>query len=350
MSREPLQNGGSAAGARPPRLLVVELWGLGDLVIATPFLQAAAARYEVTLLAKPYALELQARLWPGVKIVPFNAPWTAFKRKYRLWRWPAVEMLRLWRQLGRQAFDYGVSSRWDPRDHALLKGLGIRHRLGFSRYHSEIFLTQALRKPDPQAHHYEYWRQAGHALGLALPPRHLLPVIPWHPGKPVLVHSGARLAVRVWPLERFLMIVRRLRAQGHLAQVVCDPEQLGWWQQAGETTVACPTTVQALLDILDRSGIFIGNDSGPGHLAGILGLPTFTIFGPQLPEWFAPLNPLAQWQEGKACPYKPCSDYCLLPTPECLWNITGEEVWQRVEQFLGQTQLTPQKPPVSVAG
>ena len=27
-----------------PKLLVVELWGLGDLVIATPFLQAAFAR------------------------------------------------------------------------------------------------------------------------------------------------------------------------------------------------------------------------------------------------------------------------------------------------------------------
>ena len=38
-----------------PKLLVVELWGLGDLIIATPFLQAASQRYEVTLVAKPYA-------------------------------------------------------------------------------------------------------------------------------------------------------------------------------------------------------------------------------------------------------------------------------------------------------
>lgn len=53
-------------GRVKPKLLVVELWGLGDLVIATPFLRAAAERYEVTLLAKPYAQELQARLWAGV--------------------------------------------------------------------------------------------------------------------------------------------------------------------------------------------------------------------------------------------------------------------------------------------
>ena len=50
-----------------PKLLVVELWGLGDLVIATPFLQAACEKYAVTLLAKPYALDLRARLWPEVQ-------------------------------------------------------------------------------------------------------------------------------------------------------------------------------------------------------------------------------------------------------------------------------------------
>ncbi len=38
-----------------PRLLVLELWGLGDLVIATPFLRAAAGQFSVTLLAKPFA-------------------------------------------------------------------------------------------------------------------------------------------------------------------------------------------------------------------------------------------------------------------------------------------------------
>jgi ADP-heptose:LPS heptosyltransferase len=60
-----------------PKLLIIELWGLGDLVLATPFLRAAAERFDVTLLAKPFALDLQPRLWPGVKVAPFTAPWTA---------------------------------------------------------------------------------------------------------------------------------------------------------------------------------------------------------------------------------------------------------------------------------
>ena len=74
--------------ALKPKLLIVELWGLGDLVIATPLLRAAAERFDITLLAKPYALDLQRRLWPDVRVAPFVAPWTAFKNKYRLWQWP----------------------------------------------------------------------------------------------------------------------------------------------------------------------------------------------------------------------------------------------------------------------
>ena len=47
-----------------PKLIVVELWGLGDLVIATPFLQAASEKYAVTLLAKPFAKDMRVRFWP----------------------------------------------------------------------------------------------------------------------------------------------------------------------------------------------------------------------------------------------------------------------------------------------
>ena len=94
-----------------PKLLVVELWGLGDLLIATPFLQAASKKYAVTLLAKPYAKDLQARFWSGVKVVPFIAPWTAFKHKYHLVKWPWIEMVRLLRRLGAERFDFGLSAR-----------------------------------------------------------------------------------------------------------------------------------------------------------------------------------------------------------------------------------------------
>ena len=93
-----------------PQLLVVELWGLGDLLIATPFLQAASQKYAVTLLAKPYAKDLQARLWRDVEVAPFIAPWTAFKHKYRLFSWPWREILNL-RKLMKRRFEAGRYAR-----------------------------------------------------------------------------------------------------------------------------------------------------------------------------------------------------------------------------------------------
>jgi len=316
-----------------PKLLIVELWGLGDLVIATPFIRAVAERYDVTLLAKPFALDLQPRLWPEVKVVTFTAPWTAFKNKYHLWRWPLLEMVRLRRRLAADHFETGISARWDPRDHLLLKLFGAKNRLGFRRMGSQCFLTQPVARAEPEEHRYESWRVIGRALNVLLPSREKVLQPASRGGRKVLIHSGAGQPVRVWPLERYRRLATRLRGKAFSVQVACDSDQRDWWLKAGEAGVATPATVTELIALMDDAGAFIGNDSGPGHLAAFCGVPTFTLFGPQLPEWFAPLHPAAEWIEGKSCPYKPCSDYCRYATPHCLWNITEEEAWVSVEKF-----------------
>ena len=146
--------------------------------------------------------------------------------------------------------------------------------------------------------------------------------------------------MRVWPLERYQRLVMRLRQAGFRVQVACDPDQQHWWLAAGESNLATPRSVAELLTLVDQAGVFIGNDSGPGHLAAFCGVPTFTIFGPQLPEWFAPLHPASDWLEGKACPYKPCSDYCRFASPCCMLNSGEDEVRGRVEAFLSRTLRT----------
>ena len=323
-----------------PKLLIVELWGLGDLVIATPFIQAAAEKFSVTLLAKPFAEEMRPRFWPVVEVVPFTAPWTAFRfrSKYNFWRWPWWKMLCLRRELRANNFDYAVSARWDPRNHFLMKTVGARERIGFSRLKSQHLLTQDLPRPDPLAHRSEYWRTAGRALGLQLPAREEIVPPARAASSVVFVHTGARLPLRVWPLENFHELVRRLRQKKIAVQIACDDDQLAWWRTRGEDAV-CPRTVTELLGYLDQAGIFIGNDSGPGHLAASCGLPTFTLFGPQLHEWFAPLHPASEVFEGRACPYKPCSDYCRYATPFCLWEVPVDEVWPRIEKFAEKNLL-----------
>jgi heptosyltransferase-2 len=322
--------------ATKPKLLVVELWGLGDLAIATPFLQAASDKFAVTLIAKPYALDLGARFWPQVKVVPFVAPWTAFRRKYRVLTWPWAKLFRLL-QLRGEEYDVGLSARWDPRDHFLLRAFGAKKRIGFPRVGSQILLTHPLPRPEQAAHRYEYWGALARALDLQLPVRQSMANRLSAASKVVVVHSGAGQAVRVWPLPRYHELVGRLRRQNYGVVVACDPDQESWWRSAGEDQVTVPGTATELMNLLDGKGAFIGNDSGPGHLAAILGVPTFTIFGPQLPEWFAPLHPSAEWLEGRPCRYKPCSDYCRFPTPACIQDLDENLVWSRVEPFVAKS-------------
>ena len=319
-----------------PKLLIVELWGLGDLAIATPFLRATAEKFDVTLLAKPFALDLQPRLWPGVRVEIFTAPWTAFKNKYHVWHWPLFEMGRLVGRLTEARFDVGLSARWgDARDHLLLKLVGARERFGFPRLGSRIFLTRSLTPGRNRKR--TITRRGGsspRALDIQLPPRGKISFPSARKHGTILIHSGARSRVRVWPLANYRNTCVPFAAKDLQVQIACDPDQREWWLRSGETEVAVPRNVTELIAQIDRAGAFIGNDSGPGHLAAICGVPTFTLFGPQLPEWFVPLHPAAEWMEGRACPYKPCSDYCRFATPFCLWNVGAEEVFARVEKFL----------------
>ncbi len=295
---------------------MTELWGLGDLALALPFLQAATQHATVTLLAKPHAAPLLARFAPAVELVPLTAPWTVFSGKYRLHRWPWRELARVRRDLRARHFDLGVSARPDPRDHALLALAGARRRLGFPRAGSQLLLTQSL--PDPsRPHRADHWRALAATLGWDLPalnPR----LAPSSASRRVVIHTGAGHPVRKWPVERFNEIARRLRVAGW--EVVMLDDSL---RDLGQ-----------LLDRLATADRFIGNDSGPGHLAALLGVPTFTLFGPQLPELFAPQHPQAAWIEGAPCPYKPCFDKCRFPAPNCLLEISADAAWVRMEAWL----------------
>ncbi len=289
-----------------PRLLVLELWGLGDLALAVPFLRAATAHARVTVLAPPHADALLARFVPDVEHLPLLAPWTAFTGKYRLHRWPWEQLRAARRTLRARQFDLGVSARPDPRDHALLRLAGVKRRLGFARAGSAVFLTEAVKPPE-RPHRAEHWRALAATLGWTLP----IPTSQPRPGRKIAMHPGAARAVRRWPAERFAEIS-------------------GWEIE----TLAEARAPDALFDALARADFFIGNDSGPGHVAALLGVPTFTIFGPQLPERFAPQHPQAAWIEGAPCPHKPCFDACRFAQPNCLLAITVDEVMARLRGWL----------------
>ena len=62
-------------------------------------------------------------------------------------------------------------------------------------------------------------------------------------------------------------------------------------QLAAVGKIEQPVDPVALWKIISAAAVFVGNDSGPAHLAGMAGVPSVVIFGPTSPEVWKPLGP-----------------------------------------------------------
>lgn len=319
--------------AARPALLVAELRGMGDLAILMPFLQAASQRYDVTLLAVPNAAGLLRRFAPEVELVPCVAPWALFSGGWDLPRWPWRRLLALVRSLRARRFATAVSVWPLASDHLFLRLIRPQRLVGFGQKNAAWLLNRDLRREE-HTHRPEAWRRLAAELGLpalATAQPRLRPAVT----RRIVLHSGASQKLRVWPLTRYAALLKNLRASGWEPVVLCDRWQLPLWHDLGETSVRVAPDMDELVETIASGAAFLGNDSGPGHLAALCGVPTFTIFGPQLPELFAPGHPQAGWVEGGPCAYKPCYDRCRFAEPHCLTGVQTDAVWPKLAAWLG---------------
>src|SRR6476661_3607502 len=79
------------------RVLFIEPWGIGDLVLATGALRSCRAAFpdaRITVLAKSYAESIVVAPEMANGVVAYDFPWTAFTGKYRLDRYRFGEIAR----------------------------------------------------------------------------------------------------------------------------------------------------------------------------------------------------------------------------------------------------------------
>jgi ADP-heptose:LPS heptosyltransferase len=113
-------------------------------------------------------------------------------------------------------------------------------------------------------------------------------------GQVILVHPGAGSPSKVWPGHRAL--VRALVAAGMpvvLSAGPAEPAAASDGDHAGldVARVARDLTLLRLAALLEAAGAFVGNDSGPSHLAAAVGCPAVVLFGPTDPALWAPGGP-----------------------------------------------------------
>jgi len=89
------------------------------------------------------------------------------------------------------------------------------------------------------------------------------------------------------------------------------------------------TSTKGLFALLSRCKLFIGNDSGPMHVAAAQGVPTIGLFGPNLPQRFGPVGPKNKGiYKGEICKYSPCINVHKGEVPDCCYG-SGTQDYQK---------------------
>lgn len=342
--------------ANPIRILVVEIWHLGDVVLTTPFLQALRASYpdaRISLLAKPHAEALLSQTGFVDEFIAFDFPWTAFRDKYRLSRYPLAGLLALFRQLRRQKFDVSFDARMDLRSNLLTFLIGARRRIGFDYGGGSYLLTDAVPVRPDDDHKVDDWMKLLAPLGVAVASsptrlrvgeaeradaREFLAARGIDGSRPLVgIHPGANQPVRKWPLERFAHVADAAARLGADVIVFDQPDGYGSALRCESGATHVSLSLRRFMAVLEQCGLLVCNDSGPMHIAAALEVPVIAIFGPQCPEWYGPAGTGHRVVINPEVACRPCFDSCRFAEPFCITDIPANRVVSELEDALAPT-------------
>jgi ADP-heptose:LPS heptosyltransferase len=151
----------------------------------------------------------------------------------------------------------------------------------------------------------------------------------------VLVHPGSGKGYdrKQWPLENYQSLIRQLGKIGCNVTLLLGPEEVGQFGFFGGVkgiTICHSKGPESLIKAVTESDLFIGNDSGPAHVASLFGVPTITLFGPTNPVRVAPRGEISIVVSNKMdcgpCHFNTvnCKDFA------CMKSIGLDQVWKEV--------------------
>jgi heptosyltransferase-3 len=350
------------------RLLIVRLRSLGDTLLLTPALRALKQwrpdlRLSV-LLYQPFApiLAGNADVEEVIAFDPHGAG-------------SALRVAGVIGTLRRRRFAACFNLHGGTMSALLTRVSGAPRRAGFA--HFRLGFAYTHRVPHPrvilgreQLHSVEQQIAFFYACGLPageIPPLQIyaqeqarasvaekLAARGLAPGTPYAVlHPIANFYTKEWPPDRYAALAGWLEAEHGLRPVltggVGEGHKLEAVAQASREPLARldSLTIPELTALVEGAALFVGNDSGPAHIAAALQRPLVVLFGSSNSVAWRPWRaPHEIVQNDYAC--NPCrGDRCYaFEQPECILSITVERVRAAVARLLAAAR--PERTGVSL--
>lgn len=348
------------------KILLVRLRLIGDVVFTTPVIRALRRHFphaHLTYLVEPAAADV-VRGNPHLDDVMI-AP-----RRRGVAR--LADDLALARRLRRQRYDIVIDLHGGPRAAWLAWATAAPMRIGYTIAGRTWMYTHVVqRSPDLSPRHsvLNQWDLLGplgidgcdaarDAVEMADDPAAMrrvderLHANGIEPGDPLaVIHVSAGNPFRRWPADSFAVLAAALarRDARFRVIVISGPSEHGAAAAIAEAAqerlgAAAPVVSSGAFDVAElralaaRASVYIGNDSGPLHIAATTGTPIVEILGPTLAERSRPWRDpryFAEMVDAGSLPCRPCHQrHCVPGDFRCLTGITVDRVLAAAERAL----------------
>ncbi|WP_262368527.1 glycosyltransferase family 9 protein [Marinomonas sp. IMCC 4694] len=277
-------------------IAVVRLSALGDVCHAVAVVQAMMRRYpnaKVTWITAPLEAKL-VRMVEGVEVIEYDKK-TGF-----------TGMFALRAALKHITFDVLLHLQWSSRSSVLMRMVKAKRRIGFSlsrsREKQHWFVTE--RAPEPRGVHVlDSFLSIASVLGVTevrFPCLLNLPEPSFGVPRPyVVVNPCGSKIEKNWTLEGNRAVVMRLLEKGYTPVLTGGPSELErhFSQQIekeiqGVVNLVGKTSVEAMCRLIQDAHLVVSPDTGPAHIATLVGTPVLGLYALSNPERTGPYQDL----------------------------------------------------------
>lgn len=263
-----------------PTLLILRALGLGDLLASVPALRALARAFpsHYRVLAAPVGLAPMVGLCGGIDEVIDTRPLEDLD--------PVLDHV-----------DVAVNLHGrGPQSHRILLRAHPKRLLSFA--HPDVPESAGSPHWRPDEHEIDRWCRLLRESGIPADTGDLEITAPRGDERArgaIVVHPGAACESRRWPVENWIALCSRLRAQGHRIVMTGSADEFRrcrFIAKAVHLPVDCvlagKTTLEDLACIVASCRALICGDTGMAHIATALRTPSVIMFGPTSPRYWGP--------------------------------------------------------------